>query len=445
MKKVFVIIISTFFYTYVKCQTIGSRVSFPATDGKTYTGVIKDIQGNSFKIKYDGFEYESWLMANQFSVIGHSPNTNYTSPSQTEILAGTKISFYGTDGKKYTAIITEKQGNSYKIKYDGYDFTAWIKREQFTIEKVAVNTTTYNQPAQQTTTQPPLYNGPIKSGVTGLNEILEFGRKQGWASQVQLHSLNNYARQLTPQDKNKIVQFINQAKTNSAKFFVLKSLLAGDDFTVLQKFINQLNKYPESYQQQKCLVTTRNSIIQQWQQTCSVTSIQTFLGDLCPRYAWDVKQIANFDAIANNPNHPMAVQQKELLEKYGGSVSARGIIAGKEIGLNEPLNDFVGKILGVRFAAEQITEPLSAALGKVRNQLDRGINVPLNIKFLGTEARHFLLVMKYRNTANGYQYLIYDPWDGVCDYVSESSLIQGSLSPLNNQWRISVDYYYPAS
>jgi hypothetical protein len=44
-----------------------------------------------------------------------------------------------TDGRKYTAVITEKQGNNYKIKYDGYDFTAWITREQFTMKAPIVN------------------------------------------------------------------------------------------------------------------------------------------------------------------------------------------------------------------------------------------------------------------------------------------------------------------
>jgi hypothetical protein len=51
--------------------------------------------------------------------------------------------------------------------------------------------------------------------------------------------------------------------------------------------------------------------------------------DLCPRYAWEVKQIANYDAIANDPNHPMAQQQQNVVEKYGGSASPRGIVFRK--------------------------------------------------------------------------------------------------------------------
>jgi len=141
----------------------------------------------------------------------------------------------------------------------------------------------------------------------------------------------------------------------------------------------------------------------------------------------------------------MAQQQKQLLEQYGGGTSARGDHSGRSIGINGPLNDLVGKILGVTFYAQQISEPLPAVLTKVRSQLDRGINVPLLIGFEGTEGKHFILVMKYKYEGTGYQYLIYDPWDGLSDYVSQSNLEAGSMAPLNNAWKISIDYYYPTN
>ena len=139
----------------------------------------------------------------------------------------------------------------------------------------------------------------------------------------------------------------------------------------------------------------------------------------------------------------MAEQQKQLLEKYGGVASPRGDYSGKAIGINDALNELVGPIVGVKYYAQQVNEPLQSVLGKIRNLIDRGLDVPLLIGFVGTQAKHFILTMRYRQVANGYQYLIYDPWDGVCDYVNESTILQGSLSPLLTQWKISIDYYYP--
>jgi len=53
------------------------------------------------------------------------------------------------------------------------------------------------------------------------------------------------------------------------------------------------------------------------------------------------------------------------------------------------------------------------------------------IGFDGTDGKHFILVLKYKY-ANGYQYLIYDPWDGVCDYVSQYNLEAGSMASVNS-------------
>jgi hypothetical protein len=434
MKNIFILLLVTGFYLSSSAQNIGSKVSFVAVDGKTYTGVIQDIQGNQYKIKYDGFDYNAWLSANQFTVVN-----SYIAPQNQTNLIGTKVSFLGTDGKMYTAVITDKQGNNYKIKYDGYNFTTWVTKEQVTVVSTA---TTYTQPQQQTTTQTTQWNTNTTASTQDINSIFNFGKRQGWASVVQENKLNEYLGKFSQQDKNKLVQFINQAKTNSAKFFVLKSWLAGDSYDLLQKFINQVNQYPENYQQEKCLMYSRKSIIQQWQQTCSVTTVQTFLGDLCPRYAWEVKQISNYDAVAIDPNHPIAQQQKMLLEKYGGVVSARGSSYGKEIGINQPLNEWVGRILGVQFYAQQVNEPLPVIFGKIRAMLDKGISEPLLIGFDGGQ-KHFILILKYRNTASDYEYLIYDPWEGLSDYVSQANLEAGSMAPLNNSWRITIDYYYP--
>jgi len=345
---------------------------------------------------------------------------------------GTRVSMVDATGKTYTGTVTEASDNQYKIKYDGFNFQAWLASNQFTI----INTA--NAGNQVST-----INQNTSADLQAFKNIFEFGNQKGWASPVYVNKFNIFLNKLTIDDVKKLVVFFQQAITSSARFFALKSLLTGDSYAVVQKFIGQLNQYPESYQQEHCLVTNERSIIQQWEFSCSVTTLQTYLADLSPRYSWEVKQIPDFDAAANNPNNPMAEQQKLLLEKYGGVASARGDYSGKPIGITDALNELVGHILGVSFYAQQVTEPLPGVLQKIRNTLDKGIDEPLLIGFVGTQARHFILTMRYRYTASGYQYLIYDPWDGKCDYVNESSILQGSLSPLLTQWRISIDYYYP--
>ncbi len=432
MKSLALLIAGTILCTAALCQTIGSKVTFPGTDGRTYTGTITSIQSGKYYVKYDGYDFNAWLDRNQFKLFSNE---------EAENLIGAKITFPGTDGRTFTGTITEMQGANYKVKYDNYDYEAWITRPQFTIVDPA--TTNYNN----TQTTQPVYTAQNNTSPASadLANIFAFGKQHGWASGVVERRFNTYVSQLSATDKSRITTLLNQANTSSARFFVLKSLAAGDRFAVAQKFIEELNQYPESYQQEHCLITTHKSIIQQWEYSCSVTVVQTYLGDLCPRYAWQLKQTADYDAVSQDPYHnAMGIQQKELLEKYGGAVSVRGDYSGKYIAINDALNALVGGILGVHYTTVQVTESLPAVFGKIRAEVDQGLNVPLLIGFVGSQARHFLLLMKYKYAQGSYQYLIYDPWDGVCDWVSESTVISGSLSPLLTQWRITLDYYYTA-
>jgi hypothetical protein len=347
------------------------------------------------------------------------------------------VSFRAVDKKVYYGVKKEIQGNRYRVKYEGYNFESWLAANQFTV------TSTTTTPVYSSGSSTNGGNNVPTATTADLRSILDFGKSRGWASAIQERKLSEFVARFTDQDKRNLVQFISQAKTMSARFFVLKSLLAGDNYETLQKFINQLNAYPEAFQQERCLVINTKSIIQQWQFSCSVTTVQTFLADICPRYAWEIKQIASYDAIANNPNHPMAQQQKELLEKYGGKASARGDVSGVAIGINGPLNELVGPLLGVTFYAQEVNEPLPAIFSKVRSQLDRGINVPLLVGFMGTDTRHFILALNYRRVGGVHEYFIYDPWEGKSGYVSEDNILRNSFYPLLSQWKLSLDYYYP--
>ena len=435
MLKSFFFILIILICSHAIAQTIGSKVGFKGTDGRAYTGTINAIRGNQYKIKYDGFEYEAWAAADQFTLI--SANTNTTNVEG----VGSKVSFGAVDGKHYTGIVKAIENGQYRISYDGMNFEAWLTRDQFSF----TNTTTTYTPVvveQPINNQRNLRNN---TGLSDLKNIFEFGRSKGWTSPLQENKFNAYLARLTPPHVKALMDILNRANTSSARFFVLKSLLNGDDFPILETFIDELNAHSESYQQERCLVTTHHSIIQQWEYSCSVTVVQTYLGDLCPRYAWGLKVESDFDKASVNPyTNSIALQQKELLEKYGGAASVRGDLSGKYIPINDALNDFVGKLLNVHFSTQQVTEPLTTVFAKVRNQLDKGMDTPLLIGFVGSQARHFILVMNYKYAQGGYQYLIYDPWDGLCDYVSESNILQGSMAPLLTSWRISVDYYYIA-
>lgn len=83
MKKLNLMVSMLILFSFVKAQTIGTKVTFPGTDGRTYTGTIMDIRGDQFKIKYDGYDYNAWAVKSQFTVIGDNGTTN-NAPSKTD-------------------------------------------------------------------------------------------------------------------------------------------------------------------------------------------------------------------------------------------------------------------------------------------------------------------------------------------------------------------------
>lgn len=68
MKHIFIFIVGVILCISSYAQTIGSKVSLTAVDGKAYTGTITKIQGDKYNVKYDGFDFEAWLTGSQFTV-----------------------------------------------------------------------------------------------------------------------------------------------------------------------------------------------------------------------------------------------------------------------------------------------------------------------------------------------------------------------------------------
>ena len=286
---------------------------------------------------------------------------------------------------------------------------------------------------------------PKDNSLQYLRGVLDFGKSRGWSTIIQDQRFNNSIARFSANSITAVAGIIRTANTNSAQVFALKSLLDGDDYPEIQRFIGELNQYNEAYQQQHCLVFNPRGLVQKWQYSCSIAVVLTYLAELNPRYAWDMKKVSGYDQMINDPNNAMAIQEKMLLEKYGGRASARGDASGKQIGLLEPIDDLVGNILGVRFNFQQINGSRADALESIREILNTGMNVPALINFLPGDASHFVLFMRDKYEQGQYWYMIYEPWEGKCAYVSSSAILSDSMSPLLSQWSVRLTYYYTSA
>lgn len=322
-------------------------------------------------------------------------------------------------------------------------FTGTTAQSQLQHAKYAVTTTASSLELTTYDSTYYLQNATTNTNQSYLVNVLDFGIKRGWATAVQNQKLIAYLAMLTQTQQTAITGLIKTAITPSAKFFALKSLLAGDVETTLKTFIAELNKYPEAEQQRRCTVFQQQGLVQKWQYSCSIAVVLNYVMELCPRYAFDVQKVIGYNKIINDPANDMAQQEKLYLEQYGGKASARGDVSGKPIGIIGPINALVGNLLGVQFYASQITGPTNDALTSIRKLLDGGMNVPVLIEFLPGRDAHFVLFFRQKFEAGQYWYMVYEPWEGKCAWISTNTILSNSLSPLLAQYQVQLTYYYP--
>src|SRR5690349_24016159 len=122
MKLFLTLLVCTVFSSFSFAQTIGSKVTFTAVDGKNYTGTVKDISNNQYKIKYDGVDFEAWLTRDQFKLLDNS-SSKYSVGDKVEIL---------WSGSWYKGEVLEVNNDKYKIHYDGYgsNWDEWVTSER---------------------------------------------------------------------------------------------------------------------------------------------------------------------------------------------------------------------------------------------------------------------------------------------------------------------------
>ena len=130
--KILFVSLSCFVTTIVCGQSIGTKVKMKATDAKEYTGVIIGIEGDKFRVKYDGTDFETLLLSTQFTVVtnnsGENTGAQNTGTQNTGYKVGDKITAKDRVGNWLPAEIMEIGNGQYKIHYTGYTdyFDGWI-------------------------------------------------------------------------------------------------------------------------------------------------------------------------------------------------------------------------------------------------------------------------------------------------------------------------------
>ena len=85
MKRIIMIVVTMMSYAvYCHAQQVGAKVSMTADNKKTYTGVITEIKGAMYRVKYDGYDFAAWLNNSQFKVMNQDPQVIMVDPNTTD-------------------------------------------------------------------------------------------------------------------------------------------------------------------------------------------------------------------------------------------------------------------------------------------------------------------------------------------------------------------------
>jgi hypothetical protein len=103
MKKIIIVLFAILSQTICAiAQKVGDKVSFLAVNGKMYTGVVTEIKGALYNVKYDGYNFSAWLDNSQFKVVENqdpqviiidpnNSNTNVFDPAKNKKTPGSDL------------------------------------------------------------------------------------------------------------------------------------------------------------------------------------------------------------------------------------------------------------------------------------------------------------------------------------------------------------------
>lgn len=282
----------------------------------------------------------------------------------------------------------------------------------------------------------------------GVLNVFQEGVSRDWASPIQARTLANNVNQLSDSQLATVTGLLDGAYTKAEQVFILKAFAANEPWENIVRYAQEMRGLPESEIVRRSTMRDDFDVIQQWQDSCGPTLLQTAAGEADPRYAWELNKMSS-DLSRLDPlgeNRELAEQQKQWLEQYGGIAVERGQSGGQGIALSQMLNQMLGPITNATYQTAETTNP-SADLDQVAQIVQSGYDTPIRISWdqpnSGQDSGHFVLAMAVRGTPGSREFQLHDPWTGKTDWVSERSIAQNSFAPIFDSYA-RMSHYYPA-
>jgi hypothetical protein len=278
---------------------------------------------------------------------------------------------------------------------------------------------------------------PAEVSSTNPEDLLNAGIREDLAGPNHLQMYRRLSAALSPADRQTLEGLLAQATDTLERILILKAFASGETIANVSAFAADIRGKNEDEVEEKCTMRDEDTLIQQYQQSCGMAMVQVASSEYDPRYAWEMNKLGSVHDV--NPNGPIAQQQLQWLQQYGGTATPRGQEGGKEVGINGILNEKVGAFIHCSFTCIVVTDA-QAALNDITAQLKAGFPAPIRVAFAG-DIGHFMLVQAIR--ADG-QFRVYDPYYGKVRWMPASAFQTGDLVPDSNL-KVTFTHYYKST
>lgn len=271
--------------------------------------------------------------------------------------------------------------------------------------------------------------------------VFEAGVEADIAGKYQLEKLRTYLGTYNDVQIANFAGILGQSASGVEQVFILKSFVAGESWANLLAYAAEMRGQSESEIIRRSTMRDDPDLVQQWQDSCGPSMLQAVAGEADPRYAWELNKLGDISRIDPlGANAALAGQQKEWLEKNGGTAVLRGQ-TGRGIPMTEFLNEALGPIVGATYVCQASTNP-DYTLNRITEILLNGYDVPICIGWDESgSSNHFLVMLAVRGQLGNRAFQIHDSWTGKTAWVSEASVRQNRLAPIFDTFA-KLSYYY---
>ena len=279
-------------------------------------------------------------------------------------------------------------------------------------------------------------------------ELFRAGIERDLAGSHQLAALHRFVASLSEGQRTSVRDLLLQANQPAERFFVLKALVAGQEWDSVVQYATEMRGMAEDEIVRRSTARDADPLPQQWEFSCAPAVVQFAMAEADPRFAWDLNNDAKVARGPSARSGMRAKQQKAWLEQYGGVATPRGDRTGRGITLAELLNDKLSRIIGATYTCQQVIN-FDNAIALIAQNLRAGYDVPLCLSWATPEAatgaeNHFVLALSVRGTAGNLEFQIYDPATGKVDWVSAAAMRNNTLPPIFDVYQ-RLTHFYEAS